>query len=260
MDRILIIGNGVVGNATGRVLEELKYKVDYYDIDEKKSTIEKFDIHEFNKTYEFIFVCVPTPTVGGKQNLNSITTVMYNLEEFQHKIVLRSTVLPGTCNDINKKYPNIRLIHFPEFLTEKAAFFDCLNPDRLVLSGEFEDVLSVLQLFDNLPKRKHINIFTNTDYNITEMVKYANNYVLATKVTIANELFDMCKEIDIDYNTIRNMLYQDRRISQTHLDVTKERGFGGSCFPKDMSALLSKFPKSQVLNSIIKYNKSVRKE
>ena len=260
MNRILIIGNGVVGNATGRVLKEMGHEVSYYDIVNEKSDLGALYIDDLNKHFDFIFVCVSTPTINSEQNINSVITVMHSLQGFHYKIILRSTVLPGTCDDIIKKYPKIKLIYFPEFLTEKAAFFDCLNPDRLVLSGDFEEVLSVLRLFDNLPKRKHIATFTNTDYKVTEMIKYANNYVLASKVTIANELFDMCKDINIDYNMIRNMLYQDRRISQTHLDVTKERGFGGSCFPKDMEALFNKFPKSQVLNTIIKYNKSVRKE
>lgn len=208
-------------------------------------------------------ICLPTPThENGCQDVSQIAMVVRHLarEKFEGIVVIRSTILPGSCDEIKKHLPELKLVHFPEFLRQKHAFYDELNPDRLIMSGKMEDVGEVFSLYEGLPNTKYIPRIFSVNYKFTEMAKYANNYFLAAKVSIANEIYDMCQETGVEYGLVREAMYADRRIGNTHLEVTKWRGYNGHCLPKDMKALNWLFPDAQILKTVIKYNDEVKHE
>lgn len=247
---IVIVGNGVVGNATGRHLKEIEGQdVRFYDVIKEKRDIEFKDIFKA----DFLFICLPTPTIKGKQVLTILNDFMRSIKEYKGIIVIKSTVIPGTCERYMWEY-NLRVNHFPEFLTEANAYKDACNPDRFIIAGE--DRFEILQLY----KKTEPHIFLFEDTKTSEMIKYANNYFLALKVAYANEMYDMCEKAGIKYFDVQMAISADSRIGSSHLNISKERGFGGMCFPKDTVALLNKFPNSKILKAMIEYNTSIRKD
>jgi UDP-glucose 6-dehydrogenase len=226
MDKILIIGNGMVGGHTGKVLEFIGHKVYYFDKDPNRCTPIAYYLNDVMlDQFDEVFVCVPTPTPNEEQDLTILWDTIDNIATQKYKgiVVLRSTIVPGTCKAIAKKYPKLKLIHMPEFLTEKNALYDSLNPDKIVIGGDTQNRMNVWWLYsdfynDDYENSPHLIL---CDLKTAEMVKYANNCFLAAKVALANEFFDACTEAKANYNVVREALYADKR--------TEERGFGGHC-------------------------------
>lgn len=267
--KILIIGKGVVGNSTGKALKfHDLHEINYWDV-----IIEKCDYGVIsnkglagnielsrvvgNGEFDYIFICVPTPTdETGVQNISSLMTTLTDIENFKGTVVLRSTVLPGTCDTIKSLFPDMKLVYFPEFLRERMADMDALYPDKYVIAGNSSLVMNTLQLFkmevtDN-------KVFHFIDYKAAELAKYAANTFFSIKVTFANQMFDACKKLNVRWDDIKDTLYADKRIGKDHLWVTKERGFGGACLPKDSEAFLLAFPDFTLLKTAVEYNKKVR--
>ncbi|MCK5023580.1 MAG: hypothetical protein KAS04_05380 [Candidatus Aenigmarchaeota archaeon] len=133
------------------------------------------------------------------------------------------------------------------------------NTKRIILSGNYFARNIVLDMF--LPKLVGCpKIFEYNDWKVTELIKYANNYFLACKVALANEMYDICVNHNVDYGNIQKVISEDPRIGASHLTVNKERGFGGMCFKKDMEALLGCHSDSKILKTVIEYNKEIRNE
>lgn len=224
---------------------------------------------------DITFICVGTPSkVDGSIDLSQITnaaqsiaTAMKNKNSY-HVVCIKSTVLPGTAEGVFKKWLenesgkkagiDFGLAMSPEFLREGFAVQDFLSPDRIVI-GELDkrsgDALEKLYTDFNAP-------IMRTSLKTAEMIKYASNAFLATKVTFINELGNLCKKLGIDvYEVARGMGY-DKRISPHFLNAGC--GFGGSCFPKDVSALVSLFKKehenSDVLDAVLKSNTAQKKK
>jgi UDPglucose 6-dehydrogenase len=233
-----IIGCGFVGGTTYEVLKE-HYETAAYD---------KFKIefkNNFNKLSEcpIIFIAVPTPmSNSGKIDLTILDEVLNSLEKlnFQQKpiLVIRSTAIPGTTEQLSNKY-NFEFVYNPEFLREKHALEDFRNMNRVILGSDkkenLEKIKSIYLSF--LPNATYVF----TDWKTAEMMKYASNVTLASQIIIANELYNVCKNLDIDYEEIRKILGLDDRISTKHMKVPGhdgDFGFGGKCFPKDLNALI----------------------
>lgn len=253
MAKIGIIGYGIVGQAVGDGFATKKEnKVIWYSRTKGPYTPE-----EVIKESEFLFVCVPTPMFldGSGIDLSIVKStvdfVAPKISGTDKILTIKSTVVPGTTASFAKKYPKVNFAMNPEFLTEANAPWDFLHPDRTVVGATSDSVANrLVSLYRDLlgPNSK----FFMTDTTTAEMVKYMSNAFLSTKVIFANEMFDLCNALGVKYEEVANMVAADPRIGPSHLQVTTVRGFGGKCFPKDVSALLAYAKEQKVDMSALK--------
>lgn len=307
--KISIIGTGYVGLITGLCLSETGHKVTCIDND--KSKIERINngeciIHEeglknlldknLGKNFEATInledsvlntdvsiIAVGTPFNNGAIDLSYIESVSEDLGKALskkngfHLIVVKSTVVPGTTDDIvlpilenfsNKKIGiDFGLGMNPEFLREGSAIFDFMNPDRIVMGSTDEKsdeyMKKIYETFKNVTK-------ISTNNKTAEMIKYANNSLLATLISFSNEIGNVCSaQGEIDIKDVLKGVHLDNRISPL---INKKRvepgivsylnagcGFGGSCFPKDVQALIShgesKNTEMKLLKSVVEINR-----
>ena len=254
-----IIGNGFVGEAQAFAFSAT-CDVMIYDIDELKSTHRLDEL----KVCDFIFVCVPTPMKkNGEQDSSYIESVFE--EAFLGPIyIIKSTVLPGTTDYLCTKFKNLKIIFSPEFLTERTAKLDMLTQARVILGGKKNLTERVRLLFEERFMNRNI---IQTDARTAELVKYMNNTFFATKVSMMNEFKLLSDEIDANWQDALNGFASDHRVGDSHLHVPGhdgKLGYGGTCFPKDVNALIDFAKKRGVnLNTIIggwKTNLLVRPE
>ena len=188
MQRIGIIGNGFVGNAVANGFRNTKLEVLVYDIDESISTHSYEDV----LSCDYVFVCLPTPMThieGGVCNLSLIEKFFEDIKESNSIFIIKSTVPIGTTRRLQEKYPQLKIVHNPEFLTAANAEYDFLNSDRHVIGGQGKSLEIVEKLYkDCFP---NIPVFCmNTDES--ESVKYFSNCFLAAKVMVFNEIKVLC--------------------------------------------------------------------
>lgn len=256
-----IIGQGYVGNAVYQKFKNF-YKVLTFDINENLSNS---TVQEIKNKCNIIFICVPTPM--NKDGSCDVSIVESVIKKFSTKkgaiLVIKSTVEPGTTKNFNKKYKNIQIVFNPEFLTERNAVNDYNNQDRIILGGPRPATTSLKSIFSKVFPNKNI---IKTGSSHAEMVKYFTNCFLATKVSFANEMYNLCLKLDLDYDKIIEYSTHDKRIGNTHLNVPGhdgDFGFGGHCLPKDINAILNLTKKmgsvNNILNAVIKTNNKVRK-
>ncbi len=240
--RIGIIGQGFVGNAIYQKFSKY-YDVKTYDLDESKCNSTKYEV----LGQEIIFICLPTPmNKDGSCNVSIITEeldgfdLLADNEETVRIIVVKSTIPPGTTDKWNKQFKNLEIVFNPEFLTEANAVNDFENQTRIILGGN-KDITTILKQLYSSIFRKTSKII-KTDAKTAELVKYVTNAFLSTKVSFANEIYDLCNGIDSDYDKVIEYATYDERLGLSHWGVPGpdgDRGFGGHCFPKDLSALIN---------------------
>ena len=274
--RISVIGTGYVGTVSAACFAELGHEVICVDIDKSKidqinagippifeeglsDLLKKHAGQNLSATsdYEFAvnnsdvsFISVGTPSDSrGNIDLGIIRAASASLgdsigkKKDYHVVVVKSTVVPETTEKvvlpILEKHSGKRIGEFgiamnPEFLREGKAVYDFMHPDKIVVgsldkrSGDL-----VASLYKGLKCE-----VTRTNPRTAEMIKYANNAFLATKISFANELGNICKELGIDTYEVMKAVGRDFRIGQHFLN--SGAGFGGSCFPKDVKALIGK--------------------
>lgn len=236
-NNIGIIGQGFVGTAV-RVGFEGVFEVHTYDINKNSTCSSLTELCERSK---IIFVCVPTPmNKGGSCNTEIVENVLEDLNRLSkgHIAVLKSTVPPGTTERLGSKYKNLSLVFNPEFLTEANFIQDFKNQDRIIVGGPRPATTIIKNLYR---KRFPSTPILKTGSNTAEMVKYFCNCFLATKVSFANEMRQICEQKNIDYDKVVEYSLYDKRIGKTHLSTPGpdgRYGFGGSCFPKDVNAII----------------------
>ncbi|MEC8367350.1 MAG: hypothetical protein VXZ50_01590 [Bacteroidota bacterium] len=241
-----IIGNGFVGEAQAFAFSSIS-DVKIFDVNPKKSMNKIEDVHKC----DFVFVCVPTPMNNdGSQNLNYVESVFKNATSYPIYI-LKSTVLPGSTEKLNKRNKNIKLIFSPEFLTERTSKLDMLTQSRIILGGDPKLTRLAKNLYERRFKNKNI---IETDSKTAEFIKYMNNTFFATKVSIMNEFKLISDNIGANWEQALNGFASDGRIGDSHLNVPGhdgKLGYGGNCFPKDVNALISFAKKLDInLNTI----------
>ncbi len=194
--------------------------------------------------------------------LGEIDLLVDNLEQLR-TIVVKSTIPPGTTDRWNEKYDSLNIVFNPEFLTERNAVEDFENQDRIILGGPRPSPTELKQLFSKVFPSAHI---IKTDSIHAEMVKYLTNTFLSTKVSFANEIYQICKVVGADYDKVIEYATQDERLGTSHWNVPGhdgDFGFGGHCFPKDLSALLHLSEKFGTTNNVLcatqETNNNVRK-
>jgi UDPglucose 6-dehydrogenase len=214
------------------------------------------DTEEAILNSEISFICVGTPTSeSGYIDLTQIHTASRNIgkalkkKSTYHAISVKSTVIPGTTDshvipileeESNRKVgKDFGVCMTPEFLREGAAIYDFMRPDKIVI-GAFDErsyleFYNVFQDFHESIIGK--NVFLRCDLRSAEMIKYATNSFLATKVSFINEMANLSDLFGVDVTIVARALGMDNRISEKYLNAGL--GFGGSCFPKDVKALLS---------------------
>ena len=259
-----VIGNGFVGNAIAKGFQGKVSEVRVYDIDKDKTT------HGYVETInsDYIFVCLPTPMVdaeGGECNLSIIEKFFEELPRIiEGTVIIKSTVPVGTTESLSKKYPHLNIIHSPEFLTASNAEDDFIHADRHIFGGDYDLSYGVRKLFDTcFPHSPSVSMKSKE----SELVKYFSNCFLASKVMVFNEMKLLCEKIeDIDYETIVFGVGMDGRIGNSHTKVPGpdgDYGFGGTCFPKDINALIHTMEQygvnPLVLKSVWEQNKNCRK-
>jgi nucleotide sugar dehydrogenase len=257
--KVGVIGNGFVGEAISFAFSSVS-DMHVYDTDPLKSLDDLESVH----SCDFVFICVPTPMFhDGSQDLSYVEDV-FEKATSKPVYILKSTVLPGTTEGLSKKYSNIKIIFSPEFLTERSAKLDMLTQSRIILGGELSLTEKAKTLFNERFKIKNI---IQTDSKTAELTKYMNNTFFATKVSIMNEFKLLCDKIGANWEDALKGFVSDGRIGDSHLNVPGhdgKLGYGGTCFPKDVNALLSFSKKHDIeLNTIKggwKTNLKVRQE
>ena len=254
-----IIGHGYVGESQSFAFSP-SFDVRVYDKDLSKST------HSLDEVLEsdFIFVCVPTPMKkDGSQDLSYIEN-FFKCAIDGPVYIIKSTVLPGTTNILNKKFKNLKIIFSPEFLTERTAKLDILTQTRIILGGDKKLTSMVREIYNIRFKNKTL---IETDSLTAEYIKYMNNTFFASKVSIMNEFYRLANHLGVNWETALYGFVSDQRIGDSHLNVPGpdgKLGFGGTCFPKDINAFISFAKKNNinmnVLEAAWKTNLEVRPE
>ena len=236
--KIGVIGQGFVGTAVNEGLKPF-FKIETFDIN-KNSTCSS--VTELSKKSDVIFVCLPTPMkIDGSCYLDIVEDTLLGLDIIKEckTIVVKSTIPPGTTEKWNKKFNYIQVVFNPEFLTEANSIEDYKNQNRIIIGGPRPATTKVKRIFTKaFPKVPIIKTGPTT----AEMVKYFANCFLATKVSFANEMYQICENLNIDYDKVVEYVKYDERIGNTHLNVPGpdgDFGYGGHCFPKDIGALIS---------------------
>ena len=244
--KVGVIGNGFVGEAISFAFSSVS-DLYVYDTDPLKSLDDLESVHNC----DFVFICVPTPMFeDGSQDLSYVEST-FEKATSKPVYILKSTVLPGTTETLSEKYSNIKIIFSPEFLTERTAKLDMLTQSRIILGGDLNLIKKVKTLFSQRFKNKNI---IQTDSKTAELIKYMNNTFFATKVSIMNEFKVLCDKIGANWEDALNGFVSDGRIGDSHLNVPGhdgKLGYGGTCFPKDVNAILSFSKKHNIqLNTI----------
>lgn len=234
--KIGVIGLGVIGKALfdafSPVFPTVGYdKVGFFSGEEKFKDLLNCGI---------VFVCVPTPTINGKQDQSALTDVFSKLANAGYNgiIVNRCTVKPGTTRYFRARFA-LRIIHNPEFVTAAKPFEDFMAQKSILLGGPMSECFLVAEAYRKvLPEATAI---MRDEFEVTELAKYMRNIYLACKVTFANEMAEICSRVGIDYNDVLSAMLSIGGIEQGHFKVPGpdgKRGYSGMCFPKDIKALL----------------------
>ena len=203
-----------------------------------------------------LFVCVDTPpTASGDADLSRVRSVVEELDaDGDHVLVMKSTVPAGTGKAIRRDLPDLAYVSCPEFLKEGSAIADFQHPDRVVIGadpGDEEAGEMVARLYEPLG-----GTLVETDVTSAEMIKLASNAFLAAKISFINEIANVCEEVGADVGEVARGMGLDERIGPSFL--RPGIGYGGSCFPKDVSALKMLAGNSgyhfQLLNAVIEVN------
>jgi UDPglucose 6-dehydrogenase len=289
---ISVVGTGYVGLVSGVGLALRGRRIICVDIDQakidlinsKKSPIYEKDLEEslavlpediFEATTDLKYsilnsdatmIAVGTPCNDeGRIDLTAMKKVSEeigkNLKNKKgHLIIVKSTVVPGTTEDVVKKaiqkhagHNDFEIAMVPEFLREGVAMKDFLFPDRIVIGANNPETVKKIKFIF----KEFKTVFYDAEIKAAEMIKYASNSLLATKISFANEIGNVCKKLGMDVYEVMDGVGLDSRLERKFLNAG--RGFGGSCFPKDVQALRSLADdlkvETMILDSVMTMNK-----
>lgn len=227
--KISIIGVGMVGGALARVLSQPLLYDRYKKIGSAK---------EINQA-EIIFICVPTPFDSQKGFDLSYLKDAFKLIKGKKIVVIKSTILPGTTEMFQRKYSRHKILFNPEFLTEVTADQDMRYPDRQIIGYTKKSYNVAKDILQILPLAPFERIIPAAE---AELAKYFGNCWFGVKVVYANQIYDLCQKLGVDYNRVMECAAADKRIGRSHLEIFHKgyRGYGGKCIPKDIRALIQK--------------------
>ena len=262
-----IVGNGFVGNALYQNLRD-KVQCKVYDVDRNRS----FNTLEEVVEQEYVFVCLPTPMrKDGSCDLSILEKFFEDIEEMDLNIleertfIIKSTVPIGTTKRLAEKHSLTWIVHNPEFLTARNAVHDFKVAQRTIIGGDSLLTSRVAQLYWGYLHYGEDHKIIQCSSDESEAIKYFSNTFLAYKVAYFNKVYDTCQKLGMDYKNVREGITKDRRIGTSHTKVPgidRDRGFGGTCFPKDLSSLILQMEKHDInadlLREVLKYNEEIR--
>lgn len=233
MKRIAIMGTGMVGGTLARFFETQSVAVGLYDPPKGLQDVSLL------AAADVIFIAVPTPYYLDRAGFDDsfLRAAIEAIPVAGKTIVLKSTILPGTTERFQSMYSQHRFLFNPEFLTESTADFDMQHPNRQIIgvtAQSREDAAAVLELLPRAPFEK---VIPATE---AELVKYFGNAFYALKVAYANQMFDVCQKLGLDYDLIKECAKAEPMVGGTHLEVIHKgyRGYGGKCLPKDTRSII----------------------
>lgn len=234
-----IVGQGFVGKALLSAFSPF-YKVYTYDKYNEEDSTHK-NIESLSRACSLIFICVPTPMrENGSCDISVVKKVVQQACSTGRRniIAIKSTIPPNTTKALQDLCQDSQIVFNPEFLLERQAEEDFKKTSRVILGGPRPATTILRQFYSNIFPDADI---IKTDSTVAEMVKYLTNSFLAVKVSFANEIHALCKSLDIDYDKVLEYALYDERLGKSHWSVPGpdgHLGFGGSCFPKDINALI----------------------
>lgn len=242
--KILIAGFGFVGRAH---YEVLKFKHDVVINDPALGYTNSYD------DVDAVIVCVSTPQrKDGACEMKNVFEVIETAPDVP--ILIKSTISVEGWDMLKDAFPTRMLNFSPEFLRASSAVEDLKNMSLMLISGTSCSFWA--KVFD-------VNIEI-ADPKELILAKYARNSFLALKVAFFNQMYDLCDALDVEYSAVAHYTTMDERIGDSHSYITKERGFGGHCFPKDTAALIKTAQRDNVdmsiLKEAVKYNNIIRKD
>jgi UDPglucose 6-dehydrogenase len=256
MPKILIIGHGFVGNAVdyGFSHQDVKKEI----VDPKYGTdTSTINVHDF----DYIFVCVPTPMGdSGGVDASIVGKILQRLKQVKDiPIIIKSTIPPDIIG-VWKDRTNV--VYNPEFLTEKSANEQFIDPQFHILGGDREYTNKVEQLYNQYSLCNPCPVLHMTTEEAS-FVKYTINSFLATKVTFFNQLYDAVEDTSANFATIIKAVGMDSRIGSSHTRAPGfdgKQGYGGACFPKDVSAFTNYNKRLTLLKEVSIINNMYRQQ
>lgn len=232
--KIGFIGQGFIGKNYANDFEERGYDIVRYDLEKYPENKDKI------KDCDIVFIAVPTPTTPQGFD-DSIVEEVLALVGKGKIAVIKSTLRVGTTRKMQKLYPDITIMHSPEFLRELTAAADARRPDRNIVgivNPEDKELYKKAELVLSTLAPAPYNLITLSEQ--AEMIKYGGNCFLYFKVVFMNILYDMAQKQNLDYDVITEAMSHDARIGKSHLQVVHKggRGAGGNCFIKDFEAMI----------------------
>lgn len=231
--KIGFIGQGWIGKHYADEFESRMYTVVRYSLEEPY-----VQNKDYIKDCSVVFIAVPTPTTVDGFDYSIVKDAL-SLIGKDNIAVIKSTLLPGTTEELQRAYPEIYVLHSPEFLVEATAAHDAAKPQRNLIgipsdTPEYrEKAVSILRILPEAPYQKVMHA------RDAEMVKYAGNNFLFTKVLYMNLIYDLAEKLGCDWNSLREALIHDPRVGESHTQPVHSsgRGAGGHCLIKDFEAM-----------------------
>lgn len=252
--KIGIAGVGMVGGALRKYFEAKGIILKLYDPGKNLGSLE-----ELNQA-DVVFICVPTPfrKDGIGFDLSYVEKICEDLKG-EKIVIIKSTVVPGTTENLQQEYTQHKFLFNPEFLTELTANQDMNYPDRQILGYTKQSYNIAGDLMQILPLAPFEKIMPSAE---AELVKYFGNNWFAVKVIFANQIYNLCQKLGIDYDNVKEAAAADKRIGKSHLDVWHKgyRGFGGKCIPKDIRAMVQFADKNGVGMQLLKITEDLNNE
>ena len=230
--KIGIIGLGFVGGAVAYAHRNQKLVIRDPKLGEQSASIEEI------KTCDAVYVCVPSPMLDdGHCDDSYMRAVLKELAGYDKVIICKSTIPPGVYAALQQHYPNI--VHAPEFLTAANANLDYVNASWMLVGGNDPWADSAIEIIKS-GELAAIH-YHKTNSTTASLFKYIANSFMATKVIFMNEMFKLASQVDVDWNEIKTIAANDTRLGNSHWNVPGpdgQFGYGGACFPKDVSAII----------------------
>lgn len=258
MSPVGVVGLGVVGGTVASVFEKVGERVVGYD-----RYLEIGEPEDLAGS-EVVFLCVPTPIgQNGSHDLTEIWSAIREIAPHLDRgtvVAIKSTVAPGTSDALAKAFPELEIAFVPEFLVERRAEETFTRPDRVVIGASTHEAASSLaRLMSLVAPTSPVLLMLPLE---AELVKLCSNAMLAAKVAVANELSDVCARFDVPWTRVQAAVGMDRRIGPDHITVTPERGFGGTCLPKDLDGFIGASREAghdpTLLGAVATFNRMIR--